>query len=87
MHELTCGVTSSSEVNHRAQNLTAAETGEVGGVYILREEHAGERGGSLARTDAAQIRGNVALVPGVVGDGRFERRASTTRTRELKRPK
>jgi hypothetical protein len=77
--ELTCGVTSSSEVNHRAQNLTAAETGEVGGVYILREEHAGERGGSLARTDAAQIRRNV-------GDGPFERRPSTTRTRELKRP-
>ncbi len=84
MSELTCGVTSSSEVNHRAQNLTAAETGEVGGVYILREEHAGERGGSLARTDAAQIRGNVVLVP---GDGMFERREPTTRTRGLKRPK
>ena len=83
MSELTCGVTSSSEVNHRAQNLTAAETGEVGGVYILREEHAGERGGSLARTDAAQIRRNVASV---ADNGLFERRVSTTRTRELKRP-
>ena len=45
---------------------------------------AGERGGSLLRTDAAQIRGNVVLVP---GDGMFERREPTTRTRELKRPK
>ena len=78
-------MTSSSEVNHRAQNLTAAETGEVGGVYILREEHAGERGGSLARTDAAQIRDNVAAY--VADDGVFERRVSTTRTKELNRPK
>jgi hypothetical protein len=45
---------------------------------------AGERGGSLLRTDAAQIRGNVVLVP---GDGMFERREPTTRTRELKRLK
>ena len=49
----------------------------------MREEHAGERGGSLARTDAAQIRRNVAFVE---RDGVIERRPSTTRTRELNRP-
>jgi hypothetical protein len=50
----------------------------------MREEHAGERSGSLSRTDAAQIRGNLALV---VGGGPLERRPSPTRTRELKRLK
>ncbi len=54
------------------------------GIYILREEHAGERGGLVARTDAAQIRGNVALFQ---RDGTFEQRVSTARTRELKRQK
>jgi hypothetical protein len=53
--------------------------------YEAVEEHAGERGGSLPRTDAAQIRGNLALVG--EGDGAFERRESTARSRELKRPK
>ncbi len=51
----------------------------------MREEHAGERGGSHARTDAAQIIGN--FVTFVADNGDIERRASTTRTRELKRPK
>jgi hypothetical protein len=53
-------------------------------VYILRREHAGERGSSLARTDAAQIRRNVAFA---IVDGPFERSEITMRTRELKRPK
>jgi hypothetical protein len=50
----------------------------------MRQEHAGERSGSLPRTDAVQIRGNLAPV---VQGGVSERRLSTTRTRELKRLK
>ncbi len=49
----------------RGQLLTAAETGEEAFTNCgrsMREEHAGERSGSLPRTDAAQIRGNLALV-------------------------
>ena len=44
---------------------------------------AGERGGSLARTEATHIRGNAALVEG--GDGPLERRVSTATTKELNR--
>ncbi len=44
----------------------------------------GERGGSFPRSDAAQIRSNVAFV---AGNGEFERRLSTARTKELARPK
>jgi hypothetical protein len=52
----------------------------------MREEHAGERSGSLPRTDAAQIRGNLALFE---DGGQLERRVFPTRTREseLKRLK
>ena len=53
-------------------------------LHVAGKEHAGERGGSHARTDAAQIRGN--FVTFVADNGASERRASTTRTRELKRP-